>query len=67
AAFVDAHLAHVVHTASFATVKRLAAEAAARFDPEGCEMEEVDTAASLHVTLDLSTAWTIGTANGVPL
>ncbi|WP_415836639.1 DUF222 domain-containing protein, partial [Nocardioides marinus] len=40
AAFVDAHLAHVVHTASFATVKRLAAEAAARFDPEGCEMEE---------------------------
>ncbi|GAA1833333.1 hypothetical protein GCM10009812_27340 [Nocardioides marinus] len=67
AAFVDAHLAHVVHTASFATVKRLAAEAAARFDPEGCEMEEVDTAASLHVHLDLSTAWTIGTANGVPL
>jgi hypothetical protein len=67
AAFVDAHLAHVVHTASFATIKRLAAEAAARFDPEAAEMEEVDTAASLHVTLDLSTAWTIGTANGVPL
>ncbi|CAM3610550.1 HNH endonuclease signature motif containing protein [Nocardioides marinus] len=67
AAFVDAHLAHVVHTASFATVKRLAAEAAARFDPETCEMEEVDTRASLHVHLDLATAWTIGTANGVPL
>ncbi len=67
AAFVDAHLAHVLHTASFTTVKRLVAEAAARFDPEGCEMEEVDTAASLHVTLDLSTAWSIGTANGVHL
>ncbi|MAY95273.1 hypothetical protein [uncultured Nocardioides sp.] len=67
AAFVDAHLAHVVHTASFTTVKRLVAEAAARFDPEACEMEEVDTAASLHVTLDLSTAWSIGTANGVHL
>ena len=67
AAFVDAHLAHVVHTASFATVKRLVAEAAARFDPEGCEMEEVDTAATLHVTLDLTTAWSIGTASGVHL
>ena len=67
AAFVDAHLAHVVHTASFATVKRLVAEAAARFDPETTEMEEVDTAATLHVTLDLSTAWSIGTASGVHL
>ncbi|WP_370238897.1 DUF222 domain-containing protein, partial [Nocardioides sp.] len=67
AAFVDAHLAHVVHTASFTTVKRLVAEAAARFDPEGCEMEEIDTAATLHVTLDLATAWSIGTANGVHL
>ncbi|WP_415836836.1 DUF222 domain-containing protein, partial [Nocardioides marinus] len=67
AAFVDAHLAHVVHTASFATVKRLVAEAAARFDPEMAEMEEVDTAASLHVHLDLTTAWSIGTANGVHL
>ncbi|WP_370037968.1 hypothetical protein [Nocardioides sp.] len=67
AAFVDAHLAHVVHTASFTTVKRLVAEAAARFDPETTEMEEVDTAATLHVTLDLDTAWTIGTANGVHL
>ncbi|MEE3125952.1 MAG: hypothetical protein VX494_01975 [Actinomycetota bacterium] len=67
AAFVDAHLAHAVHTASFTTVKRLVAEAAARFDPEGCEMEEVDTAASLHVTLDLNTAWSIGTAGGVHL
>ncbi|GAA1814462.1 hypothetical protein GCM10009812_03890 [Nocardioides marinus] len=67
AAFVDAHLAHVVHTASFATVKRLAAEAAARFDPETAEMEEVDTRASLHVHLDLATAWSIGTANGVHL
>ena len=67
AAFVDAHLAHVVHTASFATVKRLAAEAAARFDPEAAEMEEVDTRATLHVHLDLATAWTIGTASGVHL
>ena len=67
AAFVDAHLAHVVHTASFATVKRLAAEAAARFDPEAAEMEEVDTRATLHVYLDLATAWTIGTASGVHL
>ncbi|MEE3127225.1 MAG: hypothetical protein VX494_08435, partial [Actinomycetota bacterium] len=67
AAFVDAHLAHVVHTASFTTVKRLAAEAAARFDPETAEMDEVDTAATLHVTLDLSTVWSIGTANGVHL
>ena len=67
AAFVDAHLAHVVHTASFATIKRLAAEAAARFDPEAAEMEEVDTRASLHVHLDLATAWSIGTANGVSL
>ena len=67
AAFVDAHLAHVVHTASFTTVKRLVAEAAARFDPETTEMEEVDTAASLHVTLDLNTAWSIGTAGGVHL
>ena len=67
AAFVDAHLAHVVHTASFTTVKRLVAEAAARFDPEGCEMEEADTHATLHVTLDLTTAWSIGTANGVHL
>ncbi|MAY96606.1 MAG: hypothetical protein CMH84_08725 [Nocardioides sp.] len=30
-------------------------------------MEEIDTAATLHVTLDLSTAWSIGTANGVHL
>ena len=67
AAFVDAHLAHVIHTSSFATVKRLVAEAAARFDPEATEMEEVDTAATLHVTLDLTTAWSIGTANGVHL
>ena len=67
AAFVDAHLAHVVHTASFTTVKRLVAEAAARFDPETAEMEEIDTAATLHVTLDLTTAWSIGTANGVHL
>ena len=67
AAFVDAHLAHVVHTASFATVKRLAAEAAARFDPETTEMDEVDTQSTLHVTLDLNTAWTIGTANAVHL
>ncbi len=67
AAFVDAHLAHVIHTASFTTVKRLVAEAAARFDPEATEMEEVDTQATLHVTLDLSTAWSIGTANGVHL
>ncbi|WP_300389321.1 hypothetical protein, partial [uncultured Nocardioides sp.] len=67
AAFVDAHLAHVVHTASFTTVKRLVAEAAARFDPEATEMEEVDTAATLHVTLDLNTAWSIGTASGVHL
>jgi hypothetical protein len=67
AAFVDAHLAHVVHTASFATVKRLAAEAAARFDPETCEMEEVDTAATLHVHLDLATAWSIGTASAVAI
>ncbi|WP_300402598.1 HNH endonuclease signature motif containing protein [uncultured Nocardioides sp.] len=67
AAFVDAHLAHVVHTASFTTVKRLVAEAAARFDPETTEMEEADTAATLHVTLDLTTAWSIGTANGVHL
>ena len=67
AAFVDAHLAHVIHTSSFATVKRLVAEAAARFDPETAEMEEVDTAATLHVTLDLSTAWSIGTASGVHL
>ena len=67
AAFVDAHLAHVIHTASFTTVKRLVAEAAARFDPEATEMEEADTQATLHVTLDLSTAWSIGTANGVHL
>ena len=67
AAFVDAHLAHVVHTASFATVKRLAAEAAARFDPETTEMDEVDTQSTLHVTLDLNTAWSIGTAAGVHL
>ena len=67
AAFVDAHLAHVIHTSSFTTVKRLVAEAAARFDPEATEMEEVDTAATLHVTLDLTTAWSIGTANGVHL
>ncbi|MEE3127881.1 MAG: hypothetical protein VX494_11795 [Actinomycetota bacterium] len=67
AAFVDAHFAHVVHTASFTTVKRLAAEAAARFDPEAAEMDEVDTAATLHVTLDLNTAWSIGTAGGVHL
>ncbi len=67
AAFVDAHLAHVIHTASFTTVKRLVAEATARFDPETTEMEEVDTAATLHVTLDLNTAWSIGTANGVHL
>jgi hypothetical protein len=67
AAFVDAHLAHVIHTASFTTVKRLVAEAAARFDPEATEMEEADTQATLHVTLDLNTAWSIGTASGVHL
>ena len=67
AAFVDAHLAHVIHTASFTTVKRLVAEAAARFDPEATEMEEIDTQSTLHVTLDLDTAWSIGTAGGVHL
>ena len=67
AAFVDAHLAHAIHTASFATVKRLVAEAAARFDPETTEMDEVDTQSTLHVTLDLNTAWSIGTAAGVHL
>jgi len=67
AAFVDAHLAHVIHTASFTTVKRLVAEAAARFDPEATEMEEVDTQSTLHVTLDLTTAWSIGAASGVHL
>ena len=67
AAFVDAHLAHAIHTASFTTIKRLAAEAAARFDPETTEMDEADTQSTLHVTLDLNTAWTIGTAGGVHL
>ena len=65
-AFVDAQVAHVVHTAGPATIHRLVLEAAARFDPESVEVTECDTQAALCFDIDLGTpATSIGTANGV--
>ena len=66
AAFVDAQVAHVVHSAGHATVNRLVLEAAARFDPESTEVSECDTSAALCFDLDLSTpATSVGTASAV--
>jgi hypothetical protein len=41
--FVDAQLAHVIHSAGPATIERCVTEAIARFDPEATEVHEADT------------------------
>ncbi len=66
AAFVDAQVAHVVHTTGPAVIHRLVLEAAARFDPESTEVTECDTKSSLCFDLDLHTpATSVGTASAV--
>ena len=65
-AFVDAHLAHVVHTTGPLTIHRLVLEATARFDPETVEVTETDTRSNLCFDVDLSTpATSVGTASTV--
>jgi 5-methylcytosine-specific restriction endonuclease McrA len=66
AAFVDAQVAHVVHTTGPAVIHRLVLEAAARFDPETTEVTECDTKSNLCFDLDLDTPTTsVGTASAV--
>ncbi|MSY85943.1 MAG: hypothetical protein F2693_14685 [Actinobacteria bacterium] len=66
AAFVDAQVAHVIHTVGPAVVDRLVLEATARFDPESTEVAECDTRANLFFDLDLTTpATSVGTASAV--
>jgi 5-methylcytosine-specific restriction endonuclease McrA len=65
-AFVDAQIAHVIHTAGPVTVARLVLEASARFDPESTEVTECDTRNNLYFDLDLaSPATSVGTASAV--
>jgi 5-methylcytosine-specific restriction endonuclease McrA len=65
-AFVDAQVAHVVHTTGPAVIHRLVLEAAARFDPESTEVTECDTRNSLCFDLDLDTpATSVGSASAV--
>ncbi|MSY84912.1 MAG: hypothetical protein F2693_09320 [Actinobacteria bacterium] len=65
-AFVDAQVAHVIHTAGPVTVDRLVLEATARSDPESTEITECDTRSSLFFDLDLGTPATcVGTASAV--
>ena len=67
-AFVDAHLACVMHTAGPATIARCVAEAIARFDPEATEIAECDTTAGLHLHLGLADdATSVGTAGAVTI
>ncbi len=64
--FVDAQVAHVVHTAGPITVNRLVLEASTRFDPESVEVRECDTRSNLYFDLDLGTPATcVGTASAV--
>ena len=66
--FVDAHLAHVIHTAGPVTIERCVAEAVARFDPEACEVAEADTTAGLSLRIGLAEAVTsVGTAAAVAI
>jgi hypothetical protein len=66
AAFVDAQVAHVVHTTGPAVIHRLVLEAAARFEPEATEVTECDTRSNLCFDLDLDTpATSVGTASAV--
>jgi 5-methylcytosine-specific restriction endonuclease McrA len=68
AAFVDAHLACVIHTAGPATIARCVTEAIARFDPEATEIAECDTTAGLHLHLGLADdATSVGTAGAVTI
>ena len=65
-AFVDAQVAHVVHTTGPVVIHRLVLEAAARFDPESTEVEECDTKSNLCFDLDLDTpATSVGKASAV--
>jgi 5-methylcytosine-specific restriction endonuclease McrA len=65
-AFVDAQVAHVVHTTGPAVIHRLVLEAAARFEPETTEVTECDTQSNLCFDLDLDTpATSVGTASAV--
>ncbi|HEY1134930.1 MAG TPA: hypothetical protein VGE77_10155 [Nocardioides sp.] len=54
ARFVDAHIAYVAGRATTGDVDRLVAEAAARFDPESLEAEQLEADAGRHVTIDFS-------------
>ena len=66
AGFVDAQVAHVIHTAGPVVVDRLVLEASARFDPESTEVAECDTRANLYFDLDLtSPATSVGAASAV--
>ena len=66
AAFVDAQVAHVVHTTGPAVIHRLVLEAAARFEPEATEVTECDTRSSLCFDLDLDIpATSVGKASAV--
>jgi hypothetical protein len=68
AAFVDAHLACVIHTAGPATIARCVTEAIARFDPEATEIAECDTAAGLSLRIGLADdATSVGTAGAVTI
>ena len=65
-AFVDAQVAHVVHTTGPAVIHRLVLEAAARFEPETTEVSECDTRNNLCFDIDLATpATSVGTASAV--
>ena len=65
-AFVDAQVAHVVHTTGPAVIHRLVLEAAARFEPEATEVEECDTMSNLCFDIDLDApATSVGTASAV--
>ncbi|WP_300643555.1 HNH endonuclease signature motif containing protein [Nocardioides sp.] len=66
ARFVDAQIAHVVHTAGPIVADRLVLEATARFDPESTEVEECDKKSHLFFDLDLaSPATSVGSASAV--
>ena len=66
--FVDAQLAHVIHTAGPVTIERCVTEAIARFDPEATEVTEADTRAGLHLHLGLAdAAASVGAASAVTI
>ena len=67
AGFVDRMLAPVAHKVGLPTIERLAAEAAARFDPETVEADAADAADGLFFDIDLTEKRSIGEAGTVPV